>query len=203
MKKYVVLAALASLLVAVGVSSTLAAAAVTSANGTEVILPDGNVYQQNADGTYSLIPDVATANAMRLDWNALESVGELPGPAGEPLPSVVELTNARVTVSNAATRSPITPANGSEVILPDGNVGRHLLADPGRRHRERDAPRLERARVGRRAPRPRRRPAPERQRLEPGVHDGQAVDPGVRTSSAPPGRQSADQYSGLEVLKRG
>jgi hypothetical protein len=122
MKKYVVLAALASLLVAVGVSSTLAAAAVTSANGTEVILPDGNVYQQNADGTYSLIPDVATANAMRLDWNALESVGELPGPAGEPLPSVVELTNARVTVSNAATRSPITPANGSEVILPDGNV---------------------------------------------------------------------------------
>ena len=64
--------------------SAVASAVVTQANGNDVILPDGTVYQRNDDGTYSWIPDVATGNAMHLDWNNLEAVDELPGPVGIP-----------------------------------------------------------------------------------------------------------------------
>ena len=61
---------------------------VTPANGNDVIFPDGSVYQLNEDGSYSLIPDVATANAMGLDWNGLEPVDSLDGPVGTPFPKV-------------------------------------------------------------------------------------------------------------------
>ena len=66
--------------------ATTATPAVAKANGNDVILPDGTVYQGNDDGTYSWIPDVATGNAMHLDWNSLEAVDELPGPVGTPFP---------------------------------------------------------------------------------------------------------------------
>ena len=43
-----------------------------------LILPDGSVYQVEPDGTCSYIPDVATANALGVDWNNLQAVDELP-----------------------------------------------------------------------------------------------------------------------------
>jgi hypothetical protein len=89
-KRVVVFAVLASLAVVIGAQSGIAAAspAVTPANGNDVILPDGSVYQLNDDGSYSWIPDVATANAMGLDWNSLQPVDTLPGPAGPQFPAV-------------------------------------------------------------------------------------------------------------------
>ena len=60
----------------------------TPANGSDFVLPDGQVYQENADGSFSCIPDVATGNAMGLDWNALTPIDCLPGPIGAPLPRV-------------------------------------------------------------------------------------------------------------------
>jgi hypothetical protein len=86
MKRQLVLAAAAvSLLTASGVSSAVAAS-VTPANGNDVVLPDGSVWQGNPDGSYSWIPDVATADAMGVDWNTLQPVDSLPGPVGTPFP---------------------------------------------------------------------------------------------------------------------
>ncbi len=103
---------------------------VTPANGNDVVLPDGSVYQENADGSYSWIPDAVTANAMGIDWAALQSVDQLPGPVGTPFPAVVGLANASFNPLAAAgsTGSPsvkkpvVTPANGNDVVLPDNSV---------------------------------------------------------------------------------
>jgi hypothetical protein len=73
---------------ALGTSAAAAKPVVTKANGNDVILPDGSVYQLNDDGSYSWIPDVATANAMGVDWNGLEAVETLDGPEGDPFPKV-------------------------------------------------------------------------------------------------------------------
>lgn len=121
----VVLAALASLLIAVGVPSALAASpAVIPANGNDVVLADGSVYQLNDDGSYSWIPNVATANAMGLDWSSLQSVDVLPGPVGPRFPAVVTLANALATKTAVVTTSTaaVAKANGNDVVLPDGNV---------------------------------------------------------------------------------
>jgi hypothetical protein len=66
-----------------------AAPSLAQANGNDVLLPDGSVYQRNDDGSYSWIPDVATANAMGLDWNNLRAVDSLDGPVANPFPAVV------------------------------------------------------------------------------------------------------------------
>jgi hypothetical protein len=109
MNKQLVLVAAVALLTALGVPSALAAAIpVTPANGNDVVLPDGSVYQGNDDGTFSWIPDLATADAMGIDWSDLQSVSVLPGPAGTPFPSV--LVNG------------IAQANGNDVVLPNGSV---------------------------------------------------------------------------------
>ena len=46
-------------------------------------VPDAllEIWQANADGTYSWIPDVATGDAMGVDWNSLQQVDSLPGPS--------------------------------------------------------------------------------------------------------------------------
>jgi len=109
MHKQLVLAAAVALLTALGVPSALAAATpVTPANGNDVELPNGSVYQGNDDGTFSWIPDVATADAMGIDWNNLGPVDVLPGPAGAPFPSVLV--------------GGVAQANGNDVVLPNGSV---------------------------------------------------------------------------------
>jgi hypothetical protein len=103
---------------------------VTPANGNDVVLPDGSVYQGNADGSYSWIPNAATANAMGIDWSSLQPVDTLPGPLGAPFPSVVGLANASLNpLASGAAKSPapssatnVTPANGNDVVLPYGSV---------------------------------------------------------------------------------
>ena len=126
MKKHVVLATFVSLLTAVGVPSALSAGpGITPANGNDVVLPDGSVYQLNDDGSYSWIPDVATANAMGVDWNSLQPVAALDGPEGDPFPPVLVLTNASVNVlgtSAAVAKPAVAKANGNDVILPDGSI---------------------------------------------------------------------------------
>ncbi len=87
-KRIAVAAAFASLITAAGLSSTIAGAAVTPANGNDFILPNGDVYQLDSDGVYHWIPDVATSVAMHVNGNALESLDELDGPEGAPYPSV-------------------------------------------------------------------------------------------------------------------
>ncbi len=67
---------------AVQVRTTLgtpaASASQTHPSVNALILPDGSVYQLDPDGTCHWIPDVATANALGVDWNNLQVVDELP-----------------------------------------------------------------------------------------------------------------------------
>jgi hypothetical protein len=122
-KRIALAAAFASLLIAAGASSMLAEAAVTPSNGNDFILPNGNVYQLDSDGVYHWIPDVATSTAMHVDGNALQALDALDGPEGAPYPSVVAtLSNARVTAVAPAPKVVVTPANGNDFILPNGNV---------------------------------------------------------------------------------
>jgi hypothetical protein len=122
MNKNTFLTAVASLAIAVAAPSAIAAtsgAGVTPANGNDVVLPDGSVYQQNDDGSFSWVPNVATANAMGVDWNSLTQVDELSGPTADPFPSVLTLANPSFNRVGGLT---VTPANGNDVILPDGTV---------------------------------------------------------------------------------
>ena len=120
-------AAIAALSVG-GISA--ATAAVTPANGNDVILPGGEVYQLDADGLYHLIPDVATANAMKLDWNNLQALDTLPGDTGDGYPTVT--TSVPVSTLVAQSHVTVTPANGNDVILPDGSE--YQLGDDGLYH---------------------------------------------------------------------
>jgi hypothetical protein len=63
------------------------AATMPRANGNDFLLPNGKVYQLGANGVYHLIPDVATANDMGLNWGALLKVSHV-GPIGARIPSV-------------------------------------------------------------------------------------------------------------------
>lgn len=122
MKKHTLFVVLASLVIAIAASSAVAATSatgVTPANGNDYVLPDGSVYQQNDDGSFSWIPNVDTANAMGIDWNALTVVDELSGPTGDPFPSVLGLANPSFDRLGGVA---VTPANGNDVILPDGTV---------------------------------------------------------------------------------
>lgn len=136
MKTHVTLVAALALLVACGVPAAIAdssTVAVTPANGNDVVLPDGSVYQQNADGSWSWIPNVATANAMGIDWSSLQPVSVVPGPIDAPFPSVDTLTNGSPNQSTtggttsggttlASPEVPVTPANGNDFVTPDGQV---------------------------------------------------------------------------------
>jgi hypothetical protein len=133
MKKQASAAMLVALVIAVAVPAALAdsSISITPANGSDYILPDGTVYQQNDDGTFSWIPDVATANAMGLDWSSLIPVTGLDGPVVESFPSILTLSNPSFNRTGAtggtspavgSARPSITPANGNDYALPDGQV---------------------------------------------------------------------------------
>ena len=129
MKRQALAATLVALVIAVAVPAAMAdsSVGVTPANGSDYILPDGSVYQQNDDGSYSWIPNVATANAMGLDWTNLIPVSFLDGPVGDPFPSVLGLSNASFnrtggSTSTGSTSVPVTPANGLDYYLPNGQV---------------------------------------------------------------------------------
>src|SRR5476651_2485753 len=95
MMKQAFTAALVALAIVVAVPSALAAGVpVTPANGSDFILPDGTVYQQNDDGTFSWVPNVATATAMGIQMGDLQPVSMLDGEVGAPFPSVLGLANA-------------------------------------------------------------------------------------------------------------
>jgi hypothetical protein len=101
------------------------------ANGKDYVLPGGSIYQLDANGVYHLIPDVLTANAMRVDWGKLIHAKSLQ-PIGAPLASVVVKVQ-RVCRTMAPTA--VTRANGLDFILPNGNVYQfsngtfHLIPD--------------------------------------------------------------------------
>jgi len=82
-------ALLASLgvVVSLALASGAFAASLPRANGSDFLLPNGKVYQLGANGVYHLIPDVATANNMGLNWGALLKVSHV-GPIGARIPSV-------------------------------------------------------------------------------------------------------------------
>ena len=128
MKKQAVIAMLVALTIAVVVPSALADTTVAQANGNDYVLPDGSVYQQNDDGSYSWIPNIATATAMGIDWSALQPVSALDGPVGDPFPSVLGLSNASFNRSGGGTTTSgtgtvkVTPANGSDYVLPNGQI---------------------------------------------------------------------------------
>jgi len=103
------------------------ASTVTPANGNDYILPDGTVYQESEDGTFSWIPNIATANAMGLDWNSLQPVTALPGPVVEPFASVLSLSNASFNRTGGGSGSDpssarVTPANGMDYLLDNDQI---------------------------------------------------------------------------------
>ncbi len=130
MKKQAFTAALVALAIAVAVPSALAAGVpVTPANGNDFILPDGSVYQQNDDGTFSWVPNVATATAMGITMDMLQPVDVLDGEVVAPIPSVLGLANASFNrLAGGSAGSPagggaaVTPTNGNDYLLPDGQI---------------------------------------------------------------------------------
>jgi len=129
MRRFVLPAVAALALLAV--PSTLAAANVTPANGNDVILPNGNVYQLGDDGVYHWIPDVATANAMGVDWGNLQPMDDLDADVGNPLPRFTPAAGS-LTASTRTPATSVTQANGNDFILPDGSV--YQLDDSGVYH---------------------------------------------------------------------
>ncbi|HUY70969.1 MAG TPA: hypothetical protein VMV08_01925 [Gaiellaceae bacterium] len=122
-------AGLVALVIAVAVPSALAAGvSVTPANGNDFILPDGTVYQQNDDGTFSWVPNVATATAMGITIDVLQPVPEFDGEVVAPFPSVLGLANAsfnRLGGSAGGASSggvTVTPTNGNDYLLPKGQI---------------------------------------------------------------------------------
>jgi hypothetical protein len=133
MKNPALLIAVLALIAAPAVPSALAdssSVAVTPANGNDIVLPDGTVYQQNDDGSWSWIPDIATANAMGLDWTSLQPATQVPGPISTPFPSVVTLTNASPnrtgttggTTTGSSQVAALVRAIDDDLMLPDGQV---------------------------------------------------------------------------------
>ena len=100
---------------------------VPPANGRDYILANHQVYQFS-DGAYHLVPDVATGNAMGIQWNRLIKAGTL-APLGSPIPSVLP------PPPPIQTRPPTVMANGRDYIVPNGNVYQfmggsfHLIPD--------------------------------------------------------------------------
>src|SRR5207248_2527852 len=84
------------------------------AGATDVLLPGGSVYRSTDDGVYHWVPNVATANALGVDWNDLVLADELPGPLGDPLGAA----QTRTTLGVAGAVKPHVTA----VILPNGDV---------------------------------------------------------------------------------
>ncbi|HEY4441650.1 MAG TPA: hypothetical protein VGN14_14420 [Candidatus Elarobacter sp.] len=66
-----------------------APAAVGFDTGAQYIVDGGDVYSWDVNsGTWRHIPDVATANAMGLDWNTLVATSTIPTPTGPDWPTI-------------------------------------------------------------------------------------------------------------------
>ena len=112
MMKQAFTAVLVALAIAVAVPSALASSVpVTPANGNDFILPDGTVYQQNDDGTFSWVPNVATSTAMGITMDMLQPVSALGGEVVAPFPSVLGLANASFNRLGGSSAS--APAGGA------------------------------------------------------------------------------------------
>ena len=146
MRKQAVVATLVALVIAVAVPAAFAdsPSSITPANGNDFILPDGSVYQQNDDGTFSWIPNVATGNAMGLDWNNLQPVDALDGSVVAPVPvgprPVERLVQPDRHHGIERRRAEGDPGQrlGLRARQRPGVAGqlrRHLLVDPGCRDR--------------------------------------------------------------------
>jgi hypothetical protein len=128
MMKQALTAALVALAIAVAVPSALASGVpVTPANGNDFILPDGSVYQQNDDGTFSWVPNVATGVAMGITLDMLQPVSVVPGEVVAPFPSVLGLANASFNRTGGGTGAAsggvkVTPTNGNDYLLPNGQI---------------------------------------------------------------------------------
>jgi hypothetical protein len=88
-------------------------AATTMANGRDYILPDGRLFQRDADGVYHWIPNVTTANAMGIKWNHLIRARSV-SPVGAAIKNVVEMLQPTCTKK----AKPSTMANGMDYIVP-------------------------------------------------------------------------------------
>src|SRR5262249_13262666 len=105
------------------------------------------------DQLWHHIPDVATANVMGVDWNALPMYGELPGPAGDELPSVTAPVGQPSGVSvtqptsgdlmpalSTTSMHPIHPsATGTPIPSPGPGVTAPSVAGPGSTNQENEA----------------------------------------------------------------
>src|ERR1700739_2826988 len=85
-----------------------------AACAADALRPDGRVHRAGSAGPSPWIPHVATANAIGVDWNALELADELPGPVGDPLPAVQTRTTLGVAAAAPAARRHV-----DALILPD------------------------------------------------------------------------------------
>jgi hypothetical protein len=100
------------------------------------LLPDGSLYLLGDDGQWHHVPDVDTANALGVDWNALPQYDVLPGDVGDELPSIASQAPAPPPAATPVMQQPVaadqqtnaTYAVGSLVGLPDQRV-LMLLAD--------------------------------------------------------------------------
>ncbi len=69
-------------------SCTHEIAPTTKANGLDfVVAPNTTVYQRDLGGVYHMVPNIATANAMGIDWGHLKSIKSA-SPLGQPIRSV-------------------------------------------------------------------------------------------------------------------
>ena len=129
MRKQAVVATLIALVIAVAVPAAFAdsPSGITPANGNDYILPDGTVYQQNDDGTFSWIPNVATGerDGPRLEQppagRRARRLGRRTVPV-RPRPVERVVQPDRHLGSRAPARSKVTPANGWDYVLDNGQV---------------------------------------------------------------------------------
>jgi hypothetical protein len=113
--KRTILGAVGAALVVLTVALVPAAFGATpAANGKDYLLPNGHVYQYSS-GSFHLIPDLATANAMGIKWNFLNKVKTV-SPVGAPIVSILPPPKP------LPTRAPAMMANGKDYLLPNGNL---------------------------------------------------------------------------------
>jgi hypothetical protein len=112
------LAALAATLAAVVIAApfALGATPISPANGKEFLVPNGTLFELDAQGVYHRVPDLPTATEMGVLWSSVKKASTV-SPIGRSLPSVLTLPSTQVK-----TAPPSTMANGADFLLPGGSV---------------------------------------------------------------------------------